>query len=195
MPPRPLPVRVDRRVLRTRDALLDALLSLMLERGYERLTVQHLLDRAGVSRATFYAHFDSKEDLLAASLERLRNALTEAGAGAASNGSRSPRFALAFFEHVGSHRRLYESTVVPEREVTVERHLRHMLRVLVREELRKRASGAERDGRLDLATQFVVSALWSTIVWWIEGGSPLPAAAVHEVFQGLTVPGINSVLG
>ena len=56
----------DRRVQRTRMILLDALRTLLMERGYERLTIQAILDRAGVGRATFYTHFKSKDDLVAA---------------------------------------------------------------------------------------------------------------------------------
>jgi AcrR family transcriptional regulator len=56
----------DRRVTRTRGLLLEALARLIAERGYERLTIQNILDQAGIGRATFYAHFDSKDALLAA---------------------------------------------------------------------------------------------------------------------------------
>jgi len=61
----------DRRVKRTRELLLDALVHLLMERGYEKLTVQNLLDRAGVGSATFYALFQSKDELLASSIARL----------------------------------------------------------------------------------------------------------------------------
>ena len=68
----------DRRVARTRELVLDAFLGLMVERGYETMTVQDLLDRSGVGRATFYAHFKGKEDLLASSVRRLQGGLREA---------------------------------------------------------------------------------------------------------------------
>ena len=63
---------LDRRAARSRGLLLDALRELMCERGFERLTTQNIIDRAGVGRATFYAHFENKEELLAASVGRLR---------------------------------------------------------------------------------------------------------------------------
>jgi AcrR family transcriptional regulator len=55
--------RVDARSRRTRDALGDALISLMQQQPFEQITVQHVLDRAGVGRATFYAHYSDKNDL------------------------------------------------------------------------------------------------------------------------------------
>src|SRR6267154_677520 len=82
-------IRPDRRVQRTRALLLDAFVALMIERGYEKLTVQHLLDQAGVGRATFYAHFRSKEELLACSIERLQTGLRSAWKAATSSKTKS----------------------------------------------------------------------------------------------------------
>src|SRR6186713_2598586 len=63
--------RPDRRVSRTRRALKEALTDLILEKGYEAVTVQHVIDRADVGRSTFYAHFLDKDDLLMAILADL----------------------------------------------------------------------------------------------------------------------------
>lgn len=54
--------RWERRKARTRTALLEALQALLLERGYDALTVQDITDRADYARATFYVHFDDKAD-------------------------------------------------------------------------------------------------------------------------------------
>lgn len=61
--------KVDRRVRRTRDALGDALIALIQEKSFETITVQHVLDRAGVGRSTFYAHYSDKDDLFLSDLE------------------------------------------------------------------------------------------------------------------------------
>src|ERR1700754_1124415 len=62
----------DRRVRRTRRLLREALIALVAERGYERVTVQDVLDRADVGRSTFYAHFRDKEALFASCFDDLR---------------------------------------------------------------------------------------------------------------------------
>lgn len=54
----------DRRVRRTRRALEDALISLVLEEGYDAVTIEEITDRANLGRTTFYLHFRDKEELL-----------------------------------------------------------------------------------------------------------------------------------
>ena len=155
---------LDRRAARTRGLLLDALRTLMLERGFERLTTQNIIDRAGVGRATFYAHFENKEALLAASIGRLREWL-EAMRGRYSG--QPFAFMPPFFDHIVSHRALYRTTFERESEVTVERLIRAMMLDLVRAELVANRTGEQNDSSIELATQFVVGTFWSVIVWWM----------------------------
>ena len=61
----------DPRIARTTHALGRALIELIQEREYDEITVQQILDRAGVGRATFYAHYRNKDDALHSSYEGL----------------------------------------------------------------------------------------------------------------------------
>ncbi|WP_280215462.1 helix-turn-helix domain-containing protein [Nocardia cyriacigeorgica] len=52
----------------------------MIERGYERVTVTDVIDRADVGRSTFYAHYRDKDDLLVVSCtEFLRREIDRRG--------------------------------------------------------------------------------------------------------------------
>ncbi|WP_280437420.1 TetR/AcrR family transcriptional regulator [Nocardia carnea] len=63
----------DRRVRRTRETLHRALIELMMERAYDRISVSDVIARADVGRSTFYAHYRDKDDLLVVSCgEHLR---------------------------------------------------------------------------------------------------------------------------
>ncbi|MDF9845429.1 MULTISPECIES: TetR/AcrR family transcriptional regulator [unclassified Paenibacillus] len=55
---------LNRRVRRTRQALKTAFVDLILEKGYEAVTIMDIAERADYNRGTFYKHFVSKEDLL-----------------------------------------------------------------------------------------------------------------------------------
>ena len=54
---------LDRRVARTRRSLTEALISLSLEFGYDRVSIRELTERADVGYATFFRHFRSKDEL------------------------------------------------------------------------------------------------------------------------------------
>lgn len=54
----------DPRVTRTRGLLEDAFIEVVAEKGFQSVSVQDITDKAGVNRATFYAHFTDKYALL-----------------------------------------------------------------------------------------------------------------------------------
>lgn len=56
--------QLDPRVRRTRQSLEQAFVDVLHEKGFQSATVQDIARRAGVNRATFYAHFPDKYALL-----------------------------------------------------------------------------------------------------------------------------------
>src|SRR5260370_35920411 len=93
---------MDRRAVRTRRSLHQALMSLILRKGYEGVSVQDIIDEADIGRSTFYAHYTGKEDLLRRGFKMLRAEM--AGAQSASRGAPEARhreplpFSLALCE-------------------------------------------------------------------------------------------------
>ncbi|MAU08504.1 MAG: hypothetical protein CL607_01685 [Anaerolineaceae bacterium] len=67
--------KVDRRIERTRRLLRDALLELIVEKGYENITISDIADRADVARTTFYMHYADKDELLFTSIREIYQAL------------------------------------------------------------------------------------------------------------------------
>lgn len=52
-----------RQVQRSRALLQKAMIDLIIEQGYEAITIQDIVERANVGRTTFYIHYQSKDDL------------------------------------------------------------------------------------------------------------------------------------
>ena len=75
-PPRPAS-RVQRRVARTKAAIEDAFVQLVLEQGYDRVAVEDITDRADLARATFYAHYPNKEAVQFSVFNRLTEDLVQ----------------------------------------------------------------------------------------------------------------------
>jgi AcrR family transcriptional regulator len=57
-------VKIDPRVIRTRKLIQDAFTSLVREKDFKAITVRDITEKATVNRATFYAHFTDKYELL-----------------------------------------------------------------------------------------------------------------------------------
>lgn len=189
--------KLHRRIERTRQRLRESLLSLIVERGYEKVTVQHILDRAETGRATFYEHFRSKEDLLGSGIEQLHAHLLKewkSARDAATKPIERLGFTLALFRHVDSHRRLYMAIVGRESGVIVERKMRRMLADLVREELKSAKSARQNTASIDLAVQYVVGALWSVLTWWMDYRVKLSPEEMNSLFRQLTFPGLDATL-
>lgn len=56
--------KTDRRTLYTRAVIKDALLELIREKTYDRVNVTEVCRKAEISRATFYLHYDSLDEVL-----------------------------------------------------------------------------------------------------------------------------------
>src|ERR1700758_4782364 len=105
-PVRPKHRKLDARSSRTRNRLGMAFLELIHERPIEGVTVQDVLNRAGVGRSTFYLHFRDKNDLLLSQLERFLEHMSTV---LSVNKEKSLRVApvTEMFDHLDQQRKLY----------------------------------------------------------------------------------------
>jgi AcrR family transcriptional regulator len=188
--------KADKRVRRTQQALQNALLELMVERGYERLSVQHILDRADVGRATFYLHYRSKEDLLRSSLNRLRDHLANDWQSASTNKERSSiplAFSLAFFQHIDSHRKLYRAIVGRERGAIVDKQMRRLLAEVVLKNLGSPSDRARKGSTADMTAQYVAGALMAIVTWWLDRSIKLSAEEIDHAFRQMSLPALQAI--
>jgi AcrR family transcriptional regulator len=130
---------IDRRVARTRGLLHQALIALILRKGYEAITVADICEAADVGRSTFYAHYAGKEDLMRGGLARLREALVDRHADGASEPAGAHRrnlgFSLPMFEHARDHLELYRAHVGDRGGAIAMDAIRRILSDAVRAEL------------------------------------------------------------
>lgn len=149
----------------------------MLERGYRRLTIQSVLDRARIGRATFYTHFRCKEDLLAASVDGLGASLESAWDAARASGCVEPfGFARPLLRHAAGSRRMLAVLAEDGTDVLLREHLLRMLARLARKEIALRGP-LRVDVPEEALVQFAVGALWALLMWWVR----VPGTAPDEI--------------
>ena len=188
------PARADRRVTKTRKALKEALTDLILEKGYEAVTVQDVIDRADVGRSTFYDHFMDKDDLLMAILADLEVPGPDAGSWKTDD----PAFGwtLELFRHFGSGKRLFKAVASGQSSALARRETIEKLERLARAELSRLKAARKLDAfKLELVVRFLVGTFIGFMDWWMrEENDAIPAEQVDHAYRSLVLPGVASVL-
>ena len=192
----------DRRVQRTQKLLHQALMSLILEKKYETITVQEILDRADVGRSTFYLHFRDKDELLVSGFQYLRSFLESVEEASATipgkSYERTIGFSLAMFEHAQGYWRVNRALLGSSAEVVVRRQIHSVLAGVVRREVQREWQRRKRgDGGVspELLSHFLVSTFVSVLTWWLNSKNPMPPKDIDVAYRHLVLPSLASILG
>jgi AcrR family transcriptional regulator len=201
----------DRRIRRTRRTLGQALIGLILEKGYDRVTVQDILDRADVGRSTFYAHFRDKEALLVANFDDLGEQL-HADLDALTPGVAPPdptHPVGVIYRHAYERRAAYRALCGKQGGNIVYAHLHRLVGDLLREHLRPHLAaagsdrvckapgpsvGARQSLDVDVVAEFYTSAALGLLIWWVDQDFPYDPATLATMYHRLAVPGVLAAL-
>jgi AcrR family transcriptional regulator len=188
----------DRRVRRTRTSLLMAWLDLIVEKGYEDVTVQDIVDRANVGRSTFYTHFLDKRELLLSGVEELHSFLAQQHAAldrSAADSTGLLPYSLPLFQHIQRNFRVCRVLLGSHSGGIGEPHMRRILTDLVRQEIAAPVPPNVTPAvPLDVVVHYTVSALIGLLTWWTDEQLPCSPEEIDLQFRALTMPGIAAVL-
>jgi AcrR family transcriptional regulator len=172
----------DPRIERSTLALGRALVELIQERDFDDITVQQILDRAGVGRATFYAHYRNKEDVLHSGYERMFTAMESLLDRPSPLGARV--FPVAeFVTHLADMNTLVRSL---HRGGRSEEMWTLCVEYATRIIARRLPQGAV-DARLprQLAARMLAGALAEAVQWWLDHPASATPAQVDAAFHRL----------
>jgi len=93
-------LKIDKRIQKTKRLLTESLISLILEKGYEQISIQDILDKANIGRSTFYFHYENKDQLFLDGLHNLEVKIFE------KSGRGQSLTLLPLFQHISQNLRL-----------------------------------------------------------------------------------------
>jgi len=193
--------KVDRRVQRTRQLLGEALIALIVEKGYEAITVQNIIDRANLGRSTFYAHYQDKEDLLLSGMEDVVHSLirgveNSATAGEENSEKRQILSTLPIFCHAQEQYELHKAMVAGRGMDVFIKSIQNHLSHHVQEQIERVVpAGQTPSVPPPVMATYLAGTLLTLLVWWLENNMPYPPERMDEMFQALTMPGVCAALG
>lgn len=164
-------------------------MALILEKGYNAVTVTDIIDRADVGRSTFYAHFTDKQDVLFSNIEELGFLHPARSTGDGELFA----FSLPMLEHVQEQRPLVRALLGRRSGGLAEAHGERLLSTIVRDELTARAGGPS--ATLDLLVICVVGAFLGLLRAWVDGEISATPAELDAAFRSATAPGVQAALG
>ena len=167
----------DRRVQRTRGALMSAFIELVLTRGYEALTAEDISRKANVGRSTFYLHYANKSALLA---ESMRNPSSQMAA--CVGGNVTPQQLVPLLDHFRQQRTVNQTFFAdPIRSLWVRN-----LAALIEPRLAARTGGSRSDIPRSLVALLIAEMQIALVTHWLTSRPSLKAELVATVFLANT---------
>ena len=191
------PERLDRRVGRTKRLLKRALLELIKERGYDRVTVRDIAERADIGRSTFYSHYSDKAELLFDGFDRWVATLPEIPVEPSRwvDGREGFRFALPFLHHIGSARHVFRPLMTGAAGPRLRRETERLLAEVIRRELARLTGASEDIPPEDPRVAYLTGAFQGITNWWVDQACRTDVEEVDRIFQQLALAGLSGARG
>jgi len=185
---------MDRRQLKTRRAIFAAFTDLLKRKEYEKITIQDIIDAADVGRSTFYAHFETKDELLHSICGDLLLHLKEAvHDGAHTHGLRvNTEKPLSVFCHSLRHLQENDHNILRLLACDSNKIFLGYFSEIVREIVRIQLPLAEIAERRGVPEEYlchhITQSYISLVAWWLQKHPELEAQQLDKYFRAVIEP-------
>jgi AcrR family transcriptional regulator len=184
----------DRRSQRSQQALIDALIELMAVKNYDSISIKEIVEKANVGRATFYSHYQTKDDLVKGGFERILDETLNHIVMSQDEQNLMVDITM-LFQHAQGHYHLYKTLMWGSGfEILTKDEL-----IILSEKLQQRLSQFFPDENKISVPLNVLSISFSgnlliLLKWWLDNKMPYSPEKMNALFQILVMPGIKSAL-
>ena len=167
---------MDRRQKKTRTAIFEAFISLLSQYHFTQITVGKIIDRADIGRATFYAHFETKESLLEALCGELFDHILDSAAGQGNDRNGIFRcdapdsVFLHLFRHLENNDNHILQLMAGQNHELFLQYFKDRLMQLVRKNLELFQKRYSPDLPEDFWVDHIATTFVETVRWWVENG-------------------------
>ncbi len=185
---------MDRRQKKTRTAIFTAFSTLLMEKSYNRITVQEIIDTADVGRTTFYTHFETKDDLLKALCEELFGHIIDSAMdcththGLYSDGTAPESVFCHLLQHLQENDNNILGLLSGESREIFLRYFKDSLNDLVRSYF----VSYNRNNNLDIPQDFLINHISASFVemvfWWLRDHMKQTPSELDRYFRAVIEP-------
>jgi AcrR family transcriptional regulator len=187
--------KLDRRVIRTRNLLGDALVRLMQEKPWQEITVQQVLDRAEISRSTFYKHYSDKNDLFMSDVEDFFAMMSRSsmkGEGTSRRILPVREFCAHLVQVEAFVRALHDAGKMQD---VWELGRGHFARAVEKRLSAMGAADPAQEREAESRAYMLAGALISLLAWWMDRGMTETPEEVDRMFHDMVWAGANPLPG
>jgi AcrR family transcriptional regulator len=174
--------KIDRRVRRTRRLLKDALLELVQQKNYEKITIRDVTDQADIGYATFFRHYDGIDDLMLEIFTLIIEELEALPEKHAEDYFKQEGVYL--FEHILENQWLYRAILDSH---TFTRRLSDHVGEMMLGHLQSHSGLPDPNFPYQIAAVHMVSSLLGLINWWLDSDHSIPVESMAEIYDRLIV--------
>lgn len=185
---------MDRRQQKTRAAIFSAFTSLLAEKSYSKITVQEIIDAANVGRTTFYAHFETKDDLLKELCEELFGHIISSAMdcththGLYSDGNAPESVFCHLLQHLQENDHNIIGLLSCESSEIFLRFFKDSLNGLIRSQFVNQDRKANTDIPQDFLINHISGSFVEMVLWWIKGRMKQTPADLDRYFRSVIEP-------
>lgn len=185
----------DRRTQRTQQALIEALLDLMNVKHYDAISVKDIIEKANVGRSTFYAHYQTKDDLLKGGFERVLDLLLDQIV-FDETGRSLTLDTTPLFRHAQGHAKLFRTLAWGSGFELITMQGQAALSEKIVQQLSPFVSKVGPPAvPLPVVAYSLAGSILLLLKWWLENDMPNSPEAMDGIVQQLIMPGIRGALG
>jgi AcrR family transcriptional regulator len=173
---------------------MDALISLLAVKHYDEISINDIIDRANVGRSTFYAHYQTKDDLLKSGFERVLDMLIQnISFGEADQDLRLDTTPL--FRHAQGHYEIYRTLVWGSGFELLTKDGHAALSTKFQESFTRFLSGKTEPAiPLPVLSYALAGTLLILLKWWLDNKMPYSPEYMDEIFQKLVMSNTRKIL-